>query len=94
MALKPFIPLYVSDEEIIVSTTRPETMLGDTAVAVHPIDLRYRHLHGCSVLHPIDGRHLPIICDESVDIEFGTGNTGVPLKTSHSFSLSVWCMYS
>lgn len=48
-------------------------MLGDTAVAVHPIDLRYRHLHGCSVLHPIDGRHLPIICDESVDIEFGTG---------------------
>lgn len=49
-------------------------MLGDTAVAVHPIDLRYRHLHGCSVVHPIDGRHLPIICDESVDIEFGTGN--------------------
>lgn len=49
-------------------------MLGDTAVAVHPIDLRYRHLHGCSVLHPIDGRHLPIICEESVDIEFGTGN--------------------
>lgn len=49
-------------------------MLGDTAVAVHPIDLRYGHLHGCSVVHPIDGRHLPIICDESVDIEFGTGN--------------------
>eukprot|EP00105_Crassostrea_gigas_P020597 XP_011439421.1 PREDICTED: valine--tRNA ligase [Crassostrea gigas] len=66
-------PVVGKDEEIIVSTTRPETMLGDTAVAVHPIDLRYRHLHGCSVLHPIDGRHLPIICDESVDIEFGTG---------------------
>ncbi|XP_052721885.1 valine--tRNA ligase-like isoform X2 [Crassostrea angulata] len=73
-AMTSFVyPVVGKDEEIIVSTTRPETMLGDTAVAVHPIDLRYRHLHGCSVLHPIDGRHLPIICDESVDIEFGTG---------------------
>ncbi|XP_062585889.1 valine--tRNA ligase-like [Saccostrea cucullata] len=66
-------PLVGKDEEIVVSTTRPETMLGDTAVAVHPLDSRYQHLHGCSVQHPIDERQLPIVCDDFVDMEFGTG---------------------
>jgi len=61
-------------EEIVVATTRPETMLGDTAVAVHPEDPRYTHLHGKYVLHPFDGRRIPIITDaELVDMTFGTG---------------------
>ena len=58
----------------MVATTRPETMLGDTAVAVHPDDPRYTHLHGKHVVHPVNGRHIPIICDaELVDMSFGTG---------------------
>jgi len=62
-------------EEIVVATTRPETMLGDTAVAVHPDDARYKHLIGKHVLHPFcAGRRLPIIADaELVDPAFGTG---------------------
>ncbi|KAK0525152.1 valine--tRNA ligase [Tilletia horrida] len=62
-------------ERIIVATTRPETMLGDTAVAVHPKDPRYTHLHGKFVKHPfIAGRKIPIVADEiTVDMEFGTG---------------------
>ncbi|KAH8384583.1 hypothetical protein KR093_001627 [Drosophila rubida] len=62
-----------SDEEIIVATTRIETMLGDTAVAVHPQDERYKHLHGKHVVHPFCDRRLPIVCDEFVDMNFGTG---------------------
>ncbi|XP_060095119.1 valine--tRNA ligase [Heteronotia binoei] len=62
-----------SDDEVVVATTRIETMLGDTAVAVHPEDPRYRHLHGQRVLHPFTGRLLPIVCDDFVDMEFGTG---------------------
>ncbi|XP_062978383.1 valine--tRNA ligase [Elgaria multicarinata webbii] len=62
-----------SDEEVVVATTRIETMLGDTAVAVHPQDPRYQHLHGRCVLHPFTGRLLPIVCDEFVDMAFGTG---------------------
>ena len=61
------------DAYIVVATTRPETMLGDTAVAVHPEDSRYRHLHGRSVTLPLVGRKLPVVCDEFVDPEFGTG---------------------
>ena len=61
------------DEYIVVATTRPETMLGDTAVAIHPDDSRYRHLHGRSVTLPLVGRTLPVVCDEFVDPEFGTG---------------------
>ncbi len=60
-------------EYVVVATTRPETMLGDTAVAVHPDDARFRHLHGRSVTLPLVGRSLPVICDEFVDPEFGTG---------------------
>ena len=61
-------------EKIIVATTRLETMLGDTAVAVHPDDPRYKHLHGKFVLHPFTGRKIPIITDGVlVDMTFGTG---------------------
>uniref|UniRef100_A0ACB8EG18 Uncharacterized protein n=1 Tax=Sphaerodactylus townsendi TaxID=933632 RepID=A0ACB8EG18_9SAUR len=62
-----------SDDEVVVATTRIETMLGDTAVAVHPKDPRYRHLRGRHVLHPFTRRLLPIVCDDFVDMEFGTG---------------------
>eukprot|EP00775_Hariotina_reticulata_P010346 gene10346-10503_t len=67
-------PLEDGGGEIVVATTRPETMLGDTAVAVHPEDQRYKHLHGQHVVHPVSGRRIPIIADaELVDMEFGTG---------------------
>lgn len=62
-----------SDEEIVVATTRVETMLGDTAVAVHPNDERYKHLHGKFVRHPFCSRKLPIVCDDFVEMGFGTG---------------------
>jgi len=58
---------------IIVATTRPETMLGDTAVAVHPQDKRYKHLIGQKVILPLVGREIPIIGDKAVDPDFGTG---------------------
>ena len=67
-------PVKDSDsEQVIVATTRPETMLGDTAVAVHPDDERYKHLHGRSVILPLVGRRLPVILDDFVDPAFGTG---------------------
>lgn len=59
--------------EIVVATTRPETLLGDTAVAVHPDDERYKHLIGSHVLLPLTDREIPIIADEYVDPTFGTG---------------------
>ncbi|KAJ7261870.1 tRNA synthetases class I-domain-containing protein [Mycena rebaudengoi] len=63
-----------SDEKIVVATTRPETMLGDTAIAVHPDDPRYKHLHGKFAVHPFVNRRLPIVTDDIiVDMEFGTG---------------------
>lgn len=63
-----------TDEEIVVATTRLETMLGDTAVAVHPDDPRYKHLHGKFVIHPFVDRKIPIITDSVlVDMSFGTG---------------------
>lgn len=62
-----------SDEVIVVATTRVETMLGDTAVAVHPNDDRYKHLHGKFVKHPFCSRKLPIVCDDFVEMGFGTG---------------------
>nr|CAB3494244.1 unnamed protein product [Digitaria exilis] len=67
-------PLEEGLDEIIVATTRIETMLGDTAIAVHPQDGRYKHLHGKYAVHPFNGRKLKIICDaELVDPSFGTG---------------------
>ncbi len=67
-------PVPSSTEFLIVATTRPETMLGDTAVAVHPEDPRYTHLHGKFVILPLVGRKIPVICDGLlVDPKFGTG---------------------
>lgn len=66
-------PTLDSIGEIVVATTRPETMLGDTAVAVHPDDERYKHLIGTRVLLPLAEREIPIIADEYVDPNFGTG---------------------
>nr|MBC7245430.1 valine--tRNA ligase [Chloroflexota bacterium] len=63
----------VPGEYITVATTRPETILGDAAVAVHPRDQRYQALVGCIAILPALHRHIPIIADESVDPEFGTG---------------------
>ena len=62
-----------SEETITIATTRPETLMGDTAVAVHPEDERFIHLHGKKVLVPIVNREVPIITDRYVDMEFGTG---------------------
>ena len=62
-----------SDRYIVVATTRPETMLGDTAVAVHPEDERYRELVGKTLILPLVNREIPVIADEYVDREFGTG---------------------
>ena len=62
-----------SDETVTIATTRPETLMGDTAVAVHPEDERFTHLHGKNVIVPIVNREVPIITDSYVDMEFGTG---------------------
>jgi valyl-tRNA synthetase len=66
-------PIKDSNEYIVIATTRPETMLGDTAVAVHPEDDRYKHLVGKTVILPLVNREIPIIADDFVDKEFGTG---------------------
>jgi len=66
-------PIKNSDQRVTVATTRPETMLGDTAVAVNPNDDRYRELVGQTILLPLTGREIPLIADEYVDPEFGTG---------------------
>jgi len=72
------------DESVVVATTRPETMLGDTAVAVHPDDDRYRHLVGRRVRLPLTGRDIPIVADDYVDREFGTGV--VKITPAHDFN--------
>ena len=69
---------------LVVATTRPETMLGDAAVAVHPDDERYRHLIGREVLLPLANRRIPVIADEYVDPEFGTGC--VKITPAHDFN--------
>lgn len=69
---------------LIVATTRPETMLGDTAVAVHPEDERYQHLIGKTILLPLVNRKIPIVADEYVDPEFGTGC--VKITPAHDFN--------
>ena len=66
-------PIEGSDEEFIIATTRPETMLGDTGVAVNPADERYTHLVGKNAILPLVGRKLPIVADDYVDLGFGTG---------------------
>ena len=69
---------------VVVATTRPETMLGDTAVAVHPEDERYRSLLGKKVLLPLINREIPVVADEYVDLEFGTGV--VKITPAHDFN--------
>ena len=77
-----------SGEFITVATTRPETMLGDTAVAVHPDDERYQHLHGKRLRLPLMDREIPIILDEWVSREFGTGAVKVtPAHDPNDFAL-------
>lgn len=72
----------------MVATTRPETMLGDVAVMVHPEDERYKHLIGKTVTLPLVGREIPIIADEYVDKEFGTGVVKVTLHTTRTTTRS------
>jgi valyl-tRNA synthetase len=77
-------PIEGSDETITVATTRPETMLGDVAVAVHPEDERYKHLIGKHVILPLVGRRIPIIGDEYADPELGSG--AVKITPAHDFN--------
>ena len=77
-------PITDSDQHLVVATTRPETMLGDSAVAVHPDDERYRHLIGKTIELPLTGRQIPIISDDYVDQEFGSGC--VKITPAHDFN--------
>ncbi|MCB1821375.1 MAG: valine--tRNA ligase [Candidatus Competibacteraceae bacterium] len=77
-------PLVEGGGDLIVATTRPETMLGDTAVAVHPDDERYKHLIGLHAALPLTGRNIPIIADEYVDPGFGSGC--VKITPAHDFN--------
>ena len=65
--------IEVSHEKLIIATTRPETILGDSAICVNPNDERYKHLKGAKAIVPLIGRSIPVIFDEYVDMEFGTG---------------------
>ena len=77
-------PLASGDGHLVVATTRPETMLGDSAVAVHPDDERYKDLVGKEIVLPIVGRRIPIVADDYVDPEFGTGC--VKITPAHDFN--------
>ena len=77
-------PLSDGSGTLTVATTRPETMIGDTAVAVHPADERYRHLVGKTIRLPLTGREIPVIADEYVDPAFGTGC--VKITPAHDFN--------
>jgi valyl-tRNA synthetase len=76
--------LFTTKEFLVVATTRPETMLGDSAVAVHPEDERYKHLIGKQVELPLTGRTIPVIADDYVDKEFGSGC--VKITPAHDFN--------
>jgi valyl-tRNA synthetase len=81
-------PVAGTNVFLVVATTRPETMLGDTAVAVHPEDGRYKHLIGKKALLPLMNREIPIIADEMVDREFGTGAVKItPAHDPNDFEL-------
>ncbi|TPG08720.1 valine--tRNA ligase [Rhodanobacter glycinis] len=77
-------PVVGSDESMVVATTRPETMLGDVAVAVHPEDERYAHLVGKMLMLPLTDRLVPVIADDYVDKDFGTGC--VKITPAHDFN--------
>ncbi|MBT5363850.1 MAG: valine--tRNA ligase, partial [Candidatus Marinimicrobia bacterium] len=81
-------PITNSQDYLVVATTRPETMLGDTAIAIHPDDERYQHLIGKTVTLPLVGREIPIITDDYVDPEFGTGCVKVtPAHDPNDFAM-------
>ncbi|HEX4067238.1 MAG TPA: valine--tRNA ligase [Acidobacteriaceae bacterium] len=81
-------PVIGSDEFLTVATTRPETMLGDVAVAVHPLDERYTHLVGKMLRLPLVGREIPVIADEWVKSDFGTGAVKVtPAHDANDFAI-------
>ena len=83
-------PLTDSDAHITVATTRPETMLGDTAVAVNPTDERYAHLVGKTITLPLHGRVIPLIADDFVDASFGTGAVKVtPAHDPNDFAIGM-----
>ena len=77
-------PLTDASGYLVVATTRPETMLGDSAVAVHPDDERYQSMIGKTITLPLVGREIPIIADDYVDMEFGTGC--VKITPAHDFN--------
>ncbi len=77
-------PLVDSDESVVIATTRPETLLGDTAIAVHPEDPRYKHLIGQQAHLPLCDRTIPIIADDYVEPEFGSGC--VKITPAHDFN--------
>ncbi len=78
----------IGEDHIVVATTRPETMLGDTAVAVHPEDARYQHLIGKKLILPLMNREIPVIADPFVDPEFGTGMVKVtPAHDPNDFEM-------
>jgi valyl-tRNA synthetase len=78
-----------SDEKLTVATTRPETMLGDTALVVHPEDARYQHLHGKTAIVPLVGREIPIVADSVADPSFGTGVVKVtPAHDPNDFAVA------
>ncbi|PIE02421.1 MAG: valine--tRNA ligase [Acidobacteria bacterium] len=81
-------PLVDSDDYLVVATTRPETMLGDTGVAVHPDDERYQHLIGKMVELPLVGRKIPVFADKHVDMDFGTGCVKItPAHDANDFEM-------
>ncbi len=82
-------PLADGSGHLVVATTRPETMLGDTAVAVNPEDERYRHLIGQEIAHPLTARRIPVIADEWADPELGSGC--VKITPAHDFN--DWAVY-
>ncbi len=86
-------PATDGSEGLVIATTRPETLLGDVAVAVHPDDDRYKKLIGKTLKLPLTGREIPVIADESVDKEFGTG--AVKITPGHDFNdYQVWLRHS
>lgn len=84
LTLVDLVPELDDRENVVVATTRPETMLGDTAVAVHPLDQRYAHLIGKKLRLPVVGREVEIIADERIEIGFGTG--AVKITPAHDFT--------
>ena len=85
-------PVKETGEMLELATTRPETMLGDTAVAINPEDPRYAHLHGCHVILPLLNKEIPIVCDEHADMEKGTGVVKItPAHDPNDFEVGNRC---